>query len=206
MSGRWPRDNRTLGKFHLVGIPPAPRGVPQIEVTFDIDANGIVNVSAKDLGTGKEQKITITASSGLSKEDVDRMMQEAEANAEQDKRLKTEVETRNRADQTVYAAEQLLKESEDKLGADDRQAVQDAIDAVKEAVKGEDIEAITNALDRLNAAQQKAAQELYKNAQGASETPPGGSAPGAAGPGAGAPGPASDGDVIDAEVVEDDKK
>ena len=200
------RDNRTLGKFHLVGIPPAPRGVPQIEVTFDIDANGIVNVSAKDLGTGKEQKITITASSGLSKEDVDRMMQEAEANAEQDKRLKTEVETRNRADQTVYAAEQLLKESEDKLGADDRQAVQDAIDAVKEAVKGEDIEAITNALDRLNAAQQKAAQELYKNAQGASETPPGGPAPGAAGPGAGAPGPASDGDVIDAEVVEDDKK
>ncbi len=200
------RDNRTLGKFHLVGIPPAPRGVPQIEVTFDIDANGIVNVSAKDLGTGKEQKITITASSGLSKEDVDRMMQEAEANAEQDKRLKTEVETRNRADQTIYAAEQLLKESEDKLGADDRQAVQDAIDAVKEAVKGEDIEAITNALDRLNAAQQKAAQELYKNAQGASETPPGGSAPGAAGPGAGAPGPASDGDVIDAEVVEDDKK
>ena len=200
------RDNRTLGKFHLVGIPPAPRGVPQIEVTFDIDANGIVNVSAKDLGTGKEQKITITASSGLSKEDVDRMMQEAEANAEQDKRLKTEVETRNRADQTVYAAEQLLKESEDKLGADDRQAVQDAIDAVKEAVKGEDIEAITNALDRLNAAQQKAAQELYKNAQGAGETPPGGPAPGAAGPGAGAPGPASDGDVIDAEVVEDDKK
>ncbi len=200
------RDNRTLGKFHLVGIPPAPRGVPQIEVTFDIDANGIVNVSAKDLGTGKEQKITITASSGLSKEDVDRMMQEAEANAEQDKRLKTEVETRNRADQTVYAAEQLLKESEDKLGADDRQAVQEAIDAVKEAVKGEDIEAITNALDRLNAAQQKAAQELYKNAQGAGETPPGGPAPGAAGPGAGAPGPASDGDVIDAEVVEDDKK
>ena len=200
------RDNRTLGKFHLVGIPPAPRGVPQIEVTFDIDANGIVNVSAKDLGTGKEQKITITASSGLSKEDVDRMMREAEANAEQDKQLKTEVETRNRADQTVYAAEQLLGESGDKLGADDKPAVQDAIDAVKEAVKGEDVDAITNALDQLNAAQQKAAQELYKNAQGAGETPPGGPAPGDAGPGAGAPGAASDGDVIDAEVVEDDKK
>ena len=200
------RDNRTLGKFHLVGIPPAPRGVPQIEVTFDIDANGIVNVSAKDLGTGKEQKITITASSGLSKEDVDRMMQEAEANAEQDKQLKTEVETRNRADQTVYAAEQLLKESGDKLGGDDKQAVQDAIDAVREAVKGEDIEAITSALDRLNAAQQEAAQALYKNAQGAGETPPGGPPPGGAGPGAGAPGAASDGDVIDAEVVEDDKK
>ena len=200
------RDNRTLGKFHLVGIPSAPRGVPQIEVTFDIDANGIVNVSAKDLGTGKEQKITITASSGLSKEDVDRMMQEAEANAEQDKQLKTEVETRNRADQTVYAAEQLLKESEDKLADDDRQAVQEAIDAVGEAVKGKDVEAITSALDRLNAAQQKAAQALYANAQGASGTPPGGPPPGTAGPGPGAPGPASDGDVIDAEVVEDDKK
>ena len=200
------RDNRTLGKFHLVGIPPAPRGVPQIEVTFDIDANGIVNVSAKDLGTGKEQKITITASSGLSKEDVDRMMQEAEANAEQDKQLKTEVETRNRADQTVYAAEQLLKESGDKLGDDDRQAVQSAIDAVKEAVKGEDVDAITSALDQLNAAQQKAAQEMYKNAQAAGGPPPGGPAPGDAGPGAGAPGAAADGDVIDAEVVEDDKK
>ena len=202
------RDNRTLGKFHLVGIPPAPRGVPQIEVTFDIDANGIVNVSAKDLGTGKEQKITITASSGLSKEDVDRMMQEAEANAEQDKRLKTEVETRNRADQTVYAAEQLLKEAGDKLGDDDRQAVQGAIDAVKEAVKGEDVDAITSALDQLNAAQQKAAQEMYKNAQAAGGTPPGAAPPGGAGPGPGpgAGGAAADGDVIDAEVVEDDKK
>ncbi len=201
------RDNRTLGKFHLVGIPSAPRGVPQVEVTFDIDANGIVNVSAKDLGTGKEQKITITASSGLSKDDVDRMMKEAEANAEQDKRLKAEVETRNRADQTVYAAEQLLNESGDKLGADDKQAVQNAIDAVKEAGKGQDLDAITNALDQLNAAQQKAAQELYKNAEAAGETPPpGGAAPGDAGPGAGAAGAAADGDVIDAEVVEDDKK
>ena len=200
------RDNRTLGKFHLVGIPAAPRGVPQIEVTFDIDANGIVNVSAKDLGTGKEQKITITASSGLSQEDVDRMMKEAEANAEQDKRAKTEVETRNRADQTVYAAEQLLKESGDKLGADDRQAVQEAVDAVKAAVKGGDVDAVTSALDRLNAAQQKAAQALYQNAQAAGEAPPGGPPPGDAGPGPGAGGASADGDVIDAEVVEDDKK
>ena len=192
------RDNRTLGKFHLVGIPPAPRGVPQIEVTFDIDANGIVNVSAKDLGTGKEQKITITASSGLSKDDVDRMMKEAEANAEQDKRQKAEVETRNQADQAVYGAEQLIKESEDKLGADAKEAVQSAVDAVKEAVKGQDVDAIGGALERLSAAQQKAAQELYKDAGAAGAPPPGGGAAGPAGGG--------DGDVIDAEVVEDDKK
>ena len=196
------RDNRTLGKFHLVGIPPAPRGVPQIEVTFDIDANGIVNVSAKDLGTGKEQKITITASSGLSKEDVDRMMKEAEANAEQDKRQKAEVETRNQADQAVYGAEQMIKESGDKLGADAREAVRSAVDAVKEAVKGQDVEAIGGALERLSAAQQKAAQELYKDAGAAGAPPPGG--PPGGGAADGAAGPA--GDVIDAEVVEDDKK
>ena len=199
------RDNRTLGKFHLVGIPPAPRGVPQIEVTFDIDANGIVNVSAKDLGTGKEQKITITASSGLSKDDVDRMMKEAEANAEQDKRQKAEVETRNQADQAVYGAEQLIKESGDKLGADAKEAVQSAVDAVKEAVKGQDVDAIGGALERLSAAQQKAAQELYKDAAAAGAPPPGGPPPGGGAAG-GAAGPAGGGDVIDAEVVEDDKK
>ena len=198
------RDNRTLGKFHLVGIPPAPRGVPQIEVTFDIDANGIVNVSAKDLGTGKEQKITITASSGLSKDDVDRMMKEAEANAEQDKRQKAEVETRNQADQAVYGAEQLIKESGDKLGADAKEAVQSAVDAVKEAVKGQDVDAIGGALERLSAAQQKAAQELYKDAGAAGAPPPGGPPPGGGAANGSAGG--GDGDVIDAEVVEDDKK
>ena len=129
------KDNRTLGKFHLVGIPPAPRGVPQIEVAFDIDANGIVNVSAKDLGTGKEQTITITASSGLSKEDVSRMMKEAEANEEEDRRRKEEVETHNRADQVVYAAERMIEESGDKLAAEAKQSVEDAIEAVKK-VKG----------------------------------------------------------------------
>ena len=111
------RDNRTLGRFHLVGIPPAPRGVPQIEVTFDIDANGIVNVSAKDLGTQKEQKITITASSGLSKDEVDRMMREAESHAEDDKKRREEIEARNRADQAVYAAERMLRDTGDKLSA-----------------------------------------------------------------------------------------
>ena len=198
------RDNRTLGKFHLVGIPPAPRGVPQNEVTFDIDANGIVNVSAKDLGTGKEQKITITASSGLSKDDVDRMMKEAEANAEQDKRQKAEVETRNQADQAVYGAEQLIKESGDKLGADAKEAVRSAVDAVKEAVKGQDVDAIGGALERLSAAQQKAAQELYKDAGAAGAPPPGGPPPGGGAASGSAGG--GDGDVIDAEVVEDDKK
>ena len=117
------KDNRTLGKFHLVGIPPAPRGVPQIEVTFDIDANGIVNVSAKDLGTGKEQKITITASSGLSKEEVDRMMKEAESHADEDNRRKDEVEAHNRVDQAVYAAERMIKESGDKLSQEGRVCV-----------------------------------------------------------------------------------
>ena len=196
------RDNRTLGKFHLVGIPAAPRGIPQIEVTFDIDANGIVNVSAKDLGTGKEQKITITASSGLSKEDVDRMMREAEANAEQDKRAKESVEKRNLADQAVYAAERLLQDSGDKLGAESKQAVQGAVEEVKSALQGEDVAAIDSAIERLNTAQQTAAQELYKNTQ-AADAPPSADAE------AGGPEPdsaADSGDVIDAEVVEEDKK
>ncbi len=196
------RDNRTLGKFHLVGIPPAPRGIPQIEVTFDIDANGIVNVSAKDLGTGKEQKITITASSGLSKEDVDRMMKEAEANAEQDKRAKEAVEQRNLADQAVYAAERLVQESGDKLGADSKQAVESAVEEVKSALGGDDPAAIKSAVERLNTAQQNAAQELYKDTQAADAPPPGGTGPGDGAPASGA----GDGEVIDAEVVEDDKK
>src|SRR5204862_1806910 len=118
------RDNRTLGRFQLVGLPPAPRGVPQIEVTFDIDANGIVNVQAKDLGTGKEQKITITASSGLHKDEVDRMMKEAESHADEDKKRRDEIELRNRADQAVYAAERLVKDAGEKLAASDKQAIE----------------------------------------------------------------------------------
>src|SRR6266705_379069 len=143
------RDNRTLGKFHLVGLPPAPRGVPQIEVTFDIDANGIVNVSAKDLGTGKEQKITITASSGLAKDEVDRMMKEAESHAEEDKKRKEEIELRNRADQAVYAAERMLKDTGDKLSASDRSAIESAMEESKKAAEGSDAAAIQRAHDRL---------------------------------------------------------
>ena len=132
------RDNRTLGRFHLIGLPPAPRGVPQVEVTFDIDANGIVNVSAKDLGTGKEQKITITASSGLGKDEVDRMMKEAESHAEEDRKRREEIETRNKADQAVYGAERMLKDMGDKIGAADRSAIESAMEAVKKASEGTD--------------------------------------------------------------------
>ncbi len=204
------KDNRTLGKFHLVGIPTAPRGVPQIEVTFDIDANGIVNVSAKDLGTGKEQTITITASSGLSKEDVARMMKEAEAHAEEDKQRQEEVETHNTADQAVYGAERMLRESGDKLSDDTKQPIQDAIDAVKKAKEGSDVDATKRALEQLTTAQHKASEEMYKQTAESGTPPPGKSPPGdetATGTD-----PASDeasaegGDVIDAEVVEDEKK
>ena len=200
------RDNRTLGKFHLDGIPPAPRGVPQIEVTFDIDANGIVNVSAKDLGTGKQQQITITASSGLGKDEVDKMMQEAEAHADEDKARKDEVETRNRADQAAYAAERMLKDAGDKLSEEERKPVEEAVAALKKANESGDAAAIDQALETLNAAQQTAAQVLYaKTAQAASgpgEGPEAGPGPGA---GPGGPHAGNAGDVIDAEVVDDGK-
>ena len=206
------RDNRTLGKFHLDGIPPAPRGVPQIEVTFDIDANGIVNVSAKDLGTGKQQQITITASSGLGKDEVEKMMREAEAHADDDKARKEEVETRNRADQAAYAAERMLKDAGDKLSEQERKPVEEAVAELKKAVEGNDAGAIERALEKLNAAQQTAAQALYaKTAQagpGAGGGPEAGAGPGpGAAPGAGPGGPRAGGagDVIDAEVVDDGK-
>jgi molecular chaperone DnaK len=197
------RDNRTLGRFHLVGLPPAPRGIPQIEVTFDIDANGIVNVSAKDLGTGKEQKITITASSGLSKDEVDRMMKEAESHADEDKKRREEIETRNRADQAVYAAERMVKDSGEKLTAPDRAAIETAIEALKKASAGTDVAAINSAMDALTKAQHAAAESLYKQAQSAGGGPehPGGAS---AGDGqASQPSGEKPGDVIDAEVVDD---
>jgi molecular chaperone DnaK len=200
------RDNRTLGRFQLVGIPPAPRGVPQIEVTFDIDANGMVNVSAKDMGTGKEQKIAITASSGLSKDEVERMMKDAESHAEDDKKRREEIETRNRADQAVYAAEKMVQEMGDKLPAADKAAVESAVEALKSAISGGDTAAMTRAMEQLTQAQHKAAEALYKT-PGAAGTP---GAEGSAGGGPqGSPGPegsagqAGGGDVIDAEVMDD---
>jgi len=202
------RDNRTLGRFQLGDIPPAPRGMPQIEVTFDIDANGIVNVSAKDRGTGKEQRITITTSSGLSKEEVDRMMKDAESHAEEDKKRREEIETRNRADQSVYAAEKLLQDAGDKVGASERGAVQTAIDSLKSAIASNDVSAMTTAMQQLEQAQHKVAEALYSQAGAAGG--PGASGPGGQGPGAGAAGGGAgagarpaEGDVIDAEVVDD---
>jgi molecular chaperone DnaK len=195
------RDNRPLGKFHLTGLPPAPRGVPQIEVTFDIDANGIVNVSAKDMATNKEQKITITASSGLSKDEVDRMMREAESHSDEDKKRKEEIETRNQADQAVYVGEKTLRDSGDKLGAAERASIESAINDLKSSIEQNDIAGMKKRMDALNQAQHKAAEAMYKAASG-----------GAAGGQTGgseqrsSTGSASNGDVIDAEVVEEEKK
>jgi molecular chaperone DnaK len=199
------RDNRTLGRFQLVGIPPAPRGIPQIEVTFDIDANGIVNVSAKDLGTGKEQKITITASSGLSKDEVERMMKDAESHADEDKKRREEIETRNKADQAVYGAEKFVQEMGDKLAASDKSAVENAVDGVKKAIADNDVAAMNRAMDLLTQMQHKAAEALYKNAgapgSGGSEGPGSSGSAGSGSQGSGSQG--SQGDVIDAEVVDD---
>jgi molecular chaperone DnaK len=200
------RDNRTLGRFHLVGLPPAPRGIPQIEVTFDIDANGIVNVSAKDLGTGKEQKITITASSGLSKDEVDRMMKEAESHADEDKKRRDEIETRNRADQAIYGAERMVKDAEEKLSATDRAAVESAIEDLKKANAGTDVAAINAAMDALTKAQHTAAESLYKQAQASGAGSGGGTGQGggpSAGGGASQPSGEKQGEVIDAEVVDE---
>jgi molecular chaperone DnaK len=195
------RDNRTLGKFHLSGLPSAPRGVPQIEVTFDIDANGIVNVSAKDMATQKEQKITITASSGLSKDEVDRMMREAESHADEDKKRKEEIETRNQADQAVYAAERMLKDAGDKVGASERQPVESAIEDLKKAIEKNDVAEMKRGMEALNTAQHKIAEAMYRAAQPAGAGPtPGGDT------GAQQPSGSANGDVIDAEVVEEEKK
>src|SRR5918998_740669 len=158
------RDNRTLGRFQLIGIPPAPRGVPQIEVTFDIDANGIVNVQAKDLGTGKEQKITITASSGLNKDEVDRMMKEAESHAEDDRKRRDEIETRNHAEQAAHAAERMMKEAGDKLPASDRAPIESAIEDLKKAIEKNDVAEMKRRMEALNTAQHKVAEAMYRSA------------------------------------------
>ncbi len=207
-------DNKTIGRFHLDGIPPAPRGVPQIEVTFDIDANGILHVGAKDLGTGKEQKITITASSGLNKDEVEKMRKDAEQHASDDAKRRETAETRNRADATVYETEKLLKEHGDKVSAEKKASVEKALGVLKDAIKSGDADRIKTSLESLNTEMQALSSELYSKAkqQGGGAGPAGG--PGAAGPGpgAGAGGPQGqakpDGDVIDAdfEMVDDDKK
>ena len=185
------RDNKLLGTFELSGIAPAPRGVPQIEVTFDIDANGIVHVSAKDRGTGKEQSVTITGGSSLPKEDIDRMVREAEEHAAEDKKRREEADTRNQAEQAVYSTEKLLKDEADKISEETREAVQKDVDAVKEALKGDDIEAVKTAMAALSESGMKIGQEIYAKQQ-ADEA-------------AAQSAPAQD-DVVDAEIVDEDNK
>ena len=159
------RDNRTLGRFHLVGLPPAPRGVPQIEVVFDIDANGIVNVSAKDVATGQEQKITISGASGLNRDDVDRMVKDAEAHAAEDKNRRELIDARNQADALAYAAEKTIAENRDRLPAADVNRVESAIAALREAAKGDDVAALRRASDALQKASHAVAEQLYKQSQ-----------------------------------------
>ena len=185
------RDNKLLGTFELSGIAPAPRGVPQIEVTFDIDANGIVHVSAKDRGTGKEQSVTITGGSSLPKEDIDRMVREAEEHAAEDKKRREDADTRNQAEQAVYSTEKLLKDEADKISEETRAAVQKDVDAVKEALKGDDIEAVKTAMATLSESGMKIGQEIYAKQQ-ADEA-------------AASSAPEQD-DVVDAEIVDEDDK
>ena len=158
-------DNRELGRFDLVGIPPAPRGVPQIDVSFDIDANGIVHVSAKDLGTGKEQKIRIESSSGLSEEEINRMVQDAEKHAEEDKKKKEEVEAKNNADHMIYQTEKLLKESGDKLQPSDKSEIESKVSALKSAIESNNTDNIKKFTDELQASWSKASETLYKQGQ-----------------------------------------
>ena len=198
--------NRTLGKFHLTGLPPAPRGMPQIEVTFDIDANGILNVTAKDMATGKDQKITITSSSGLSKEEVDRMAKDAESHSAEDKTRREEIEARNQLDSMVYSVEKMLREHGDKISGSERGDVENAVADAKKALEGGDKAAMDTAREKLTQASHKLAEQMYKatQAQGA----PGAGASAGAGPAPGGDGQAKkDEGVIDAEYVDvEDKK
>jgi molecular chaperone DnaK len=198
------KDNRTLGKFHLVGIPPAPRGVPQVEVTFDIDANGIVNVSAKDLATQKEQKITITASSGLTKDEIDRMTRDADTHTEEDKRYREEVEAKNKADNLVYSTEKLLKENREKIPESDAKAIESAIEDCKKAISDGGIDRINRAMEGLTRATHRVADILYKQAAAQSGSGPGETSQASS---AGSSSKPAEGEVIDAEYVDvDDKK
>ena len=202
------RDNKPLGTFELTGIAPASRGVPQIEVTFDIDANGIVHVSAKDKGTGKEQSMTITGGSGLPKDEIDRMVKEAESHEAEDKKRREDAETRNQAESFAYQTEKLVSDNKDKLSDDTAKEVTDKVNALKEALKGDDIEAVKSAQSELMASAQKIGQQLYSQqsadqAQAADGT--GASDAGSSAAGSNSEGNSSDDDVVDAEVVDDDK-
>ncbi len=201
-------DNKTLGKFHLVGIPPAPRGVPQVEVTFDIDANGIVNVSAKDVGTGREQKITITASSGLSKEEIDKMMKDAESHSGEDAKRKETIEARNRLDGLVYSVEKSFSENKDKLDSAAASEIEAAISESKTALAGDDAEAMNNAFNRLQTASHKLAEVLYsqQTAQQGDAAEQASSASAGGDTSSTASGDSGDDNVIDAEYVDVDEE
>ena len=202
------RDNRTLGKFHLVGIPAAPRGVPQIEVTFDIDANGIVHVSAKDLGTGKEQKITISASSGLADSEIERMVKEAESHSEEDRERRRQVEARNRLDGLVYSTEKTYDEHKEKLGPDEKGQLESALAEAKKALESDDAATLEKAAERLTQASHKLAEAVYRQTGHAADTAGDAGGPGG-GPGQGARPSGGSGaadEVIDAEYVDVDKK
>ncbi|MGC0415215.1 molecular chaperone DnaK [Embleya sp. AB8] len=190
--------NKKLGMFELTGLPPAPRGLPQIEVTFDIDANGIVHVSAKDLGTGKEQSMTITGGSGLPKDDIDRMMREAEAHAEEDHQRREAAETRNQAEQLVYTTEKFIKDNSDKVPADVKTEVETSLTELKDALKGEDLAAIRDAAEKVSTTSQKLGAAMYANTQPGAE--------GAAGAAGGAAGHTAEDDVVDAEIVDEDHR
>ncbi|MHC5161707.1 MAG: Hsp70 family protein, partial [Planctomycetota bacterium] len=203
------RDNRTLGRFQLADLPPAPRGVPQIEVTFDIDANGILNVSAKDMGTGKEQSIKIQASSGLSDDEVEKMAQDAEAHAEEDKKRREVVDLKNQADQLVYSTEKTLKEHGEKVSAEVRGNIESAVNNLKEVAKGDDGDAIKKAIENLGEVSQELGKILYEEA--AKQQAAAGAQPGEAQPGADAAQPEEGevrrkggDDVIDAEFESKD--
>jgi len=191
-------DNRTLGKFHLMGIPSAPRGVPQVEVAFDIDANGILNVSAKDLGTNKEQKITITASSGLNKDEVEKMVKDAEGHADEDKKKREQIETKNQLDSLIYSTEKLIKENKEKLSEDDIKPVEEALAEGRTALEKAESDGMKAAIEKINTASHKLAEVMYKNAAAAQ-----GAGAEAGEPGAEAGG--QQGEVVDAEVVDEQK-
>jgi molecular chaperone DnaK len=201
------RDNKELGRFDLAGLPPAPRGVPQIEVTFDIDANGIVNVSAKDKGTGKEQQIRIQASGGLSEADIEKMVKDAESHAEEDKKRKAQVEAKNHAEALLHSTEKALAEHGSKVGDAERKAIENGMADLKEALKGDDAEVIAAKTNALAQASMKLGEAMYKTQQ---DGQPGDGGPGAGAAGGGAPGgePGKKEDVVDAEFteVDDDKK
>ena len=202
------KDNRLLGVFQLVGIPPAPRGIPQVEVTFDIDANGILNVTAKDKATNNEQKITITSASGLSKDEIDKMARDAESHAAEDRKRKDEIDARNKADATLYQVEKLLKEHRDKISDADAKTVEEALENTRKKIAEGSVDEINKAVDALTQASHKLAEAMYKSAS---------AGPGPQGPGAGGQAPGADGakpaeekpkdNVVDAEFVDvDDKK